>query len=171
MNTKIAELERQLELKKAFLSARVSFGKGNKFSEETKKQVTDFVQALCVKAAETNEPDATPTFSEQEVTVLKQMVAKIVAKAADTQPTPVNTVPQPTVVTLPHKVAPAPKNMAQIMLLDNVDVAVRNKVSSESVVKVIGKVNEATAFVETGDGFRFHIPIEDLDFDYQRSEK
>lgn len=170
MNTedKIKELEKQLELKKAFLDVRVSFGKGRKYSKEVQDKVNQYVKEACTKAAEGSETTS-KGFSEEEISILKKMVTSIKEKA--NQPTTVSVSAEAS--TMSNTVSDTLKkinsqNQALILTLDNIDRTIRNRIQPQSVVRVIGKRDENLAFVENSQGVRFNIPFDDLDFNTQQ---
>lgn len=177
----IRQLEHELELKKAYLDVRVSFGKGNKYSQEVKDVVTKFVRGACLQEASGNSVQ-NPAFTPQEVALLKQMAQRLEDKAKQpvttTQPengsggaqqTAPNKMTQMMREGLNNIKAQHQKATAQIVMLDNIDRTIRSKVEPEAVVQVITKAADF-AFVETPQGLRFNIPLEDLDFNYERGE-
>lgn len=171
---KIKELEKQLELKRAYLDASVSFSKGSKFSQEVKDEVIRVVKETCAKAAE-GKPTAEPVsqiaspFTEQEVAILKEMTAKLLARANKAVPAP-NAPAESRMSSLVSQGLRniQAQNMAQILMLDGIDRTLRDKVESGAIVRVIGKKDAATVLVEDVTGLRFHMPLDDLDFNYQK---
>lgn len=162
LEEQIKDLEERLEFKKALMSVVVSFGKGNKFSEEVKLKISTAIKGFCESLLDDKEAQVIEKegLSPQEITILKQIAAKVLAKAE-----------APAVAQEPVKEKPAQAKSevrATVMLLDNVDPSVRKKLSPLSIVRVVGKMNAETALVETEEGFRFHVPIDDLDFEINK---
>lgn len=171
--SKIKELEKQLELKKAFLDVKVSFGKGKKYSKEVQDQVRLFVQDACTRAAEGETITQSEAFTEDEINILKNMVntlqqrsknpSKPLNPSTEISNSMSNTVSQ-TIKKITNQ------NKALILTLDNVDRTVRNKIAPQSVVRVVGKRDDTLMFVETSQGVRFNIPVSDLEFNIEEGE-
>lgn len=185
LEDQIKELEKKLELKRAYLDVNISFPKGNKLSQEIKDEVIKLIKETCNRAAEGKSQVASEAlpFSEDEVTILKQVVAQV-KTAAGKSPTSTSSkavfgpeVPDATansnkfgeMVRSSIKTR-ATQNTAQLLLLDNLDRSLKDKVESGAIVKVLAKRDENTMFVEANNGIRFNIPTEDLDFNYQEEK-
>lgn len=87
---KIKELEQQLELKKAWMSVSISFGRGNKISEELKQQITEQIEEFCYAKAEglevAVERNTELPFTPEEMSTLKQLAqAALTRKAKPSQ--------------------------------------------------------------------------------------
>lgn len=163
---KIEELERELNLKKALLAVKVAFDKGTNPTPEIRAEVEAIVKSACIgmadRTASTRYQTEGGPFSDEEIAVLKAMAAKILSKA---KPQDVDTAP-PAKQTETQATKPTNTQYATatLLTLDNVHRDYKGKIPSGAEVRIVGKMDGSSALVETiVGGYRFNIPIEDLD--------
>lgn len=171
LENKIKDLQEQLEFQKALKDVKVTFGRGNRYSKKIRDKIEGLVKTACENAAAGLPEGSSESLSEDDIAILKKIIASVKAKAEKGPETPKKASEKEAQNGLSNVVSKAiqniaNQNMAQVMLLDNVDRTLRGKVEPLSVVKVLGKRDQDTAFVETQKGIRFNIPVEDLDFNY-----
>lgn len=168
---KAKAIEKALELKRAFLDVKVSFGKGNKYSEDVKKQVSEAIREFCVNSSEGSVTETASVFSEEEISVLRQLVQTVKAKTTKPESTPAPAPEGNSLGKLVRENMRPSTHTAQVLFLDNVDPTLRQKIPSGAIVRVIGRKDEANAFVETMDQrTRFIVPFDDLNFEYEKEQ-
>jgi hypothetical protein len=162
LEERIKGLERELALKQAYLSVQFSFPKGSKLPDDVKEQVTEELKKACAQLADdkgvvVNHSSASSEFSEDEVSVLKQVVEAAKSKMSAVKPPKM----QGTVETAP-KTDAIPRN-AILLTNDNIPANIRMKIGSNEAV-FVKESSDGTSFVVTRDGMGFRVPTEDLDF-------
>lgn len=179
VQTKIAELERQVAKKKALVNAKISLPKDT--PEDVKAEVNAAIQEALLKLAENDSlGESEETFSKEEITVLKLLASRALTKPAATSKATVNTT---------NMVESAPKEMgekvlgkidtaatgdyvgreAELMSLDAVPVRQRGKVRSMERCKVMEQRPDGLLHILTVSGVRFNVNAEDLNFDLAES--
>lgn len=173
LESKIQELQRQLEIKKAYANVKISFGHAGKgIPEDIKEEITRKLTEIAVKLAEDQEiNEKCETLTNEEITILKQIVHQIltpkdkkhtIPKKENLTVTKNDTIIPVTSEFLEHG-EPLKGKIARLLLLDNIDVTMRKKIIPESEVKIM-EIKEDQAFVQDKKANRFWVPVEDLDF-------
>ncbi len=169
---KIKELEAQLATKQAYLSVQFSFPKGSKLSQKIKDQVRKELKKACTQLAEGTSAfigDAIIAgFSEKELEVLKKIAAVYIDKEK-TRPEPPAKGQVTTEEDLQNGVVKSSKLAQQraiLLLLDNIDPTMRNKIESGGIVTVMEQ-RDGKVFVQDRRTQRFWVPLEDLDFNVE----
>lgn len=172
---KIKELERQLNLKKAYLAVKISFPAGNKFPEDVKKEVTDRLSKACELLAEGGEEGIhTDGLSTEEVSVLKTLYNTLIARTPEIKTASTPVVPE---VKEPIQTQDAQRAIdngtivssklrqkAQIMLTEHIDPTMRKKISPMMQVLVLEEKEDQVFVEEMSSRSRFWIPADDLEF-------
>lgn len=176
VENEIQELERKLELKKAYLNVNISFGKGYKsWSDEVRQEVEFSLRDCAAKLAAGVSVQKSEQFSEQEIEVLKAVAASVLTKPSKTAPKGPQQVEDSSfkgeVAKLTtEKPTDLTNAKAQITMVDGVPSEQRQKIAPEAVVTVLSQRSDRF-FVEDDKGNRFWILNEFLNFDYQEGEK
>lgn len=165
LQEQIQELEKRLALKKAYLSVKISFGKGNKIPQEIRDIVTNKIQEVCTKFANDEEFECENNpeveFSNEERAVLKELSSRVLQKQQKSEPIKAKPVVEKAAPAVSEVFDSSPKK-GILVVLDNIDPTVRNKIAPQSEVRVVGSNNEMY-FVESRTGIRFWIPKDDLE--------
>jgi hypothetical protein len=165
LEERIKKLEDQLTLKNAYLAVQITFPKGNKIPEEIKNQIVTQIKEVCAKLAEGTETQVSPTtglpFTEEEVKMLKNVVASIKAKTnmVVNQPAPI-----PVKKDMDSGVDGVQK--ATLITLESVPSQHRSKVSPMEVVFVTS-IKDGKARISTKSGLSIPVSVEDLEFNQQ----
>ena len=169
----IKELERELELKKAYLNVKVTFGQSyKKFSKEVREEVEAKIKAYANQLASDGSDKVAASLTQEELTILKSLVKSIKNKnKKSTEP-----VTKPSEGTIPPRRAPKMQEItenvnksygrgvqAELLLLDNVPAEQRRSVESGSKIHILDE-KEDRVFVEdfSEKRNRFWIPKEDI---------
>jgi len=139
LEQRIKYLERKLALKKAYETVSVSFGRGNKLSEEIRKEVTESVKQFCEAMA--NKIDKT----EQSTAA----ISKTLDTPKEIQETPIK-LNEPIIATL--------------MTTDSLSQEMKKKISSMTEVKVMS-LNDTHASVVTNDKFHYRLNVPKADIE------
>lgn len=173
---KIEELQRQLAVKTAYLTVKVSFGQvGKSLPEDVKTEVINKLQEICASLAEGEELKADNSntgLTAQEIEILKQISAKVLnptTKAtAKVAPPPI---PQPNPKAKfgsPTELTPNPMvtDKAVLITLSNIDATLRSKVAPQSEVQIMDR-REDQLFVQDPNGRRFWVPSDDVEITHE----
>lgn len=166
LELKIAELEKKLATKQAFLHAQISFPKGNRIPEEIKKQVSTKIREACTLLAEEQEisNNKDSDFTVQEIKALKSVAGVYLNKKGDTTATEPHNPTSPEDLQQGRVISQAATKMnrGRILMLDSVDPVMRKKIEPESEVVII-ESREDMRFVQDKRANRFWINVEDLE--------
>lgn len=166
----IADLERKLLLKKAYLAVQVTFGKGYKaFPDDVRAEVEKTLLDAAKSNAEDSE-EVTPaslnlTLSNEEIMALKHIARSVLEKS--TAPKKVEEVVVLTETPQGHQIAP-PKSIPKtptsgvLLLLDSLSSSQRHKVDSGSTVQIL-ETRDDKYYVQDSKHNRFWIPQEDIE--------
>lgn len=172
LEKKIQELNRKLALKQAFLSATISFPRGNKIPQDVKDEVLNSLRAAAADFSEGVYNPAVPAdpgavvsvsqFTEEEAGILKNIAATVKSKAAaPAQPSkPQPQAPQAAPVT---KSEPMGLKKARLLMIDSLPSQYRNKVAPESEVYV-SSLKDGKARITLPSGQSVLVEAEDLEF-------
>jgi hypothetical protein len=174
IDDQIKGLERELERKKALLSVEVSFGRGNKFSEDIKSEISEKIKEFCMQLATQSETPESSSFTETEVEILKGVAQRVLSSAEGKSKTPSQPTNQGFKSLKDVKKAAedqaaqaqkqAPKR-AKVLLTDNIEPSIRKKVTADTEVQVTGHDKHTGMLkVTSNNGIRFLIPEEDLEY-------
>jgi hypothetical protein len=178
LEDKIAELQRELALKNAFLTVTFSFGKSGKFPQEVQDQITKELREYCTKRAEKLDtiPEQAEVLSKEDVEILKQLSETIKKKSQSPTVAKTATV-QPTGPKVSDKVKFGPSNedipMGQInaiagrkaILLHTESIHPSQKAKASSGMEVLVNMVRPDGFVNlrTKEGYQFNVPLEDIE--------
>jgi hypothetical protein len=172
IETKIAELERKLALKNAYLGVNISFGKGHKsFSEDVRAEVTKNINEFCRALANDEEisvKQSSLPFSEEDIEILQQLISTVKDRQSKPQPA-VKDVEVRVKVEEPKPLKPKTTKKATIMFLDNLSPELKGKVEPQSEVTILS-TKGALAFVEDNAARRFNVPFDDLEPIFEEGE-
>lgn len=163
LSDKIKELERQLELQKAYSSVQVSFGRGNKFSDEIKDKITKEIQDQCANLAKGIEsPDSGPVkaslagFSDAEVEALKMLAQAALSRSKTSK--------QPKSLTEAAAVAKSKEEplMVTVLTTENVPRELRTHVSSSTDYLVV-KMDDENVVIRTPKHKTILLPKQDVE--------
>lgn len=162
----IEQLEHELNLKKAYASVQVSFGKSNRFPKEIKEEVEAKVKEVCLKLASGEEVgQKTGQFNGQEVSVLKDLVKSILGKAGSPD-APAQ--PKAREFKSIEDVAKAAQEgneplIATLMTTDSIPADRRKLIDSNEQVQIL-KLNDKEAVIKKlKSNERFVVPVEDIE--------
>lgn len=171
----IAAMERQLALTKAYMSVSVSFGKGNRFPEDVKKEVLESVTAFCEASAEMN-GDLCKTeknqFTEEEVGLIRKILESLENKTKNQEVKSRPPYNQSNTFTqeLESKSNNSPAKKAILLSLETLDPKMRQRVAPNStvlVLKVDDKNEKALVSVpdkeRLNDYYKLTIPLDLLE--------
>lgn len=160
IEAKIQELQLQLEIKKAWLAVSVSFGRGNKISDEIKEAITEEIEQFCLKRAEgleSQNTDVSSTFSKKELEVLKNLAQTALTRKPKTS-SEIKETPKPQTNTNPTPNSPL---MVEILRTDNISYPESKELQPGDQVQVVGFKQEY-AIIRTKTGKQFGVLKEDL---------
>jgi len=148
----------------------VSFPKGSRLSQKIKEQVRKELKKACTQLAEgtsvfTGDAITVTGWSEKEFEVLKKIAAVYIEKEKIRPELPAKG-QITTESDLQNGVVKSSKLAQQraiLLLLDNVDITMRNKIESGGIVTVMEQRDDKV-FVQDRRTQRFWIPKADLDF-------
>lgn len=179
LETQIANLERQLQLKKAFQSVQFTFGKGYKaFPDDIRAEVEEHLRKVADAQGTLLEPLSSETgvngysdiFTDEEVGALKLLAASVLKKKPESV--------TPSVITSPHKTtaqavdgdrfkfrtqAPPPEvgGLGTLLMLDNIHKSQRSRVASGSDVAIVD-ANDTHFLARDFSGNQFWVPKDDI---------
>jgi len=168
LEDQIKELERELALKSAYLSAVVSFPKNTKLPQDVQEEVVNTLKTFAVQKAEQKDlsnQEVSLLFSEEEVAIIKQLISAVKNRPA-AQASGLESHRQvATQVTTNTRLSSNEESgkTARLLTTDGIAPTLRGRVAPEARV-VVRKVSGGRAIVMSEDGIVFQVPEEDLDF-------
>lgn len=170
VEVQIKELERKLDLKRAYMGVQFSFAKGSKIPSDIQEEIISKLQELCKKLAEETEISQVSnnsSLTEEELSILKSLVSTVKAKttalAGRPSPLPPSSEGHANYQKDSNPTVKFFNKKATILTLDNVTAKVREAMEPQSVVEV-SRVKGDTATIVTKDGRITQIPVNDLEF-------
>lgn len=161
IEAKIKELETQLEVKKAWLAVNVSFGRGNKISDEIKEAIVEQIMEYCHGRAENLENASAQgfldAFTNTEIETLKALAAAAANRKPTQKAATVNTPQRQEIIPQPL----APKNpeaplMLEVIRTDNIPYPESDSITVGEKVHVVGFKDEHV-IIKTKEGKQFGI--------------
>jgi len=159
LEDQIKELERELALKNAYLSAVVSFPKNTKLPQDVQEEVVNTLKTFAVQKAEQKDlsnQEVSLLFSEEEVAIIKQLISAVKNR-------PVAQATTPVITTERSNSSEESGKTARLLTTDGIAPTLRGRVAPEAQV-VVRRVSGGRAVVMSEDGIVFQVPEEDLDF-------
>jgi len=169
MSKSIEELERELNVKKAYASVQLSFGKGSRFPDDVREEVTSKIKEVCLKLASGEDVgNKVGQFNGQEVEVLKDLVQSIIGKASGSKSEAKPKGPFKREFNSIEDVAKAAQDgneplIATLLTTDSIPKDRRKLIDSNENVQIL-KLNDKEAVIKKlNNNERFVVPIEDLE--------